>query len=154
MCEETDEYRFALIYPIKKSPHSISHSKVVVECDNDPHAKPVLSLISEESLIFSLKAFCGCPNQCLPPKTNNTVTFGDIVSPTRVTSTSTKARPKSTPGECAFLLRLFVEFGCSGPPYIGTMSWNIFLHLNLFMLVVASCHYQECSDAAQMLPLL
>lgn len=56
--------------------------------------------------------------------------------------------------ECAFLLRLFVEFGCSGPPHIGTMSWNIFPHLNLFMLVVASCHYQECSDAAQMLPLL
>ncbi|PFX29168.1 hypothetical protein AWC38_SpisGene6084 [Stylophora pistillata] len=98
ICEETNEYKFALMYPLKKGSHSISHSKVVVECDNDPHAKPVLNLISEDNLIFSLKTFCGCPDQRLSPETNKTATFDDIVAPTRLTSTSTKARPKSTPG--------------------------------------------------------
>lgn len=98
ICEETNEYKFALLYPLKKGSHSISHSKVVVECDNDPHAKPVLNLISEDNLIFSLKTFCGCPDQRLSPETNKTATFDDIVAPTRLTSTSTKARPKSTPG--------------------------------------------------------
>lgn len=153
MCEETDEYRFALIYPIKKSPHSISHSKVVVECDNDPHAKPVLSLISEESLIFSLKAFCGCPNQCLPPKTNNTVTFGDIVSPTGVTSTSTKARPKSTPGGSSLslvALALHILVPCLGTFFLILICLCLWWHhatIKNALMRLRCCQFCDEHDA-------
>jgi len=135
--------KVALIYPIKTKPYAGQESTVNLVCNNDSKAQDEFILVHEDSLIFQLTSYCGCPNKCLPTYPTkpgpNPSTPSSSAEPTSTTpsqsgpfsSTTPSSEPETTSSRP----------GSPSSPGPSDLIWvlKIFLPSLLGVLVVVIC---------------